>query len=323
MTTIDRCGYDRGMFGSHLSIAGGLVNALEKARAYGFDCVQVFTKNQRQWKAPPLRDAERDAWLGKLREMKWTTADEIGRTVSHNSYLVNLASPDRAVREKSVAMQREELRRCAALDIPFLVAHPGAHLGRSRPPGSPNPLREAPSKDELAGLKRIVRALDRLHRDLPGYRTITCLETTVGSGTNLGYDFAHLRFIRDSVREPERIAFCFDTCHVTAAGYDMTTDARAEAVLEEWDAICGLETLRVVHANDSAGAVGSRRDRHAHIGAGACGLECFRAVVNHPRLRRVPKVLETPKEDTAEGTPWDIVNVRKLKRLSAPAVVSR
>lgn len=305
------------MFGSHLSIAGGMTNALDSASSLGMDCVQVFTKNQRQWRATPLRDDDRDAWLSKLQNMEWDSVDVGGpaRVVSHNSYLINLASPDSETWEKSVRLQRIELERCEALHIPLCVSHPGAHLGDGVPAGHPLPLREPPTRDERAGLKRIVKALNRLHRELRGYNTRTCLETTAGSGTNLGGDFQHLAFIRDNVREPERIAFCFDTCHVTAAGYDMTTDAAAETTLQEFDDVCGREHLRVFHLNDSKHPVGSRKDRHEHIGDGLCGRSCFRAIVNDPTFDLVPKILETPKGENNRGQAWDSVNLRRLKRL--------
>lgn len=303
------------MFGSHLSIAGGLTNALDAARALELDCVQIFTKNQRQWRVKPLAEEDRDTWLAALAAQNWDSSVDPVRVVSHNSYLINMASPDPETRAKSIALQREEMERCEALHIPLLVAHPGAHLGESRAPKDPNQLEAVPSADERAGLERIAQSLDQLHRDLPGCRVITCLETTVGSGTNLGYAFHHLRFIRDHVSQPERIGFCFDTCHVTAAGYDMTTMPKAEAVLALWDEICGFENLRCFHFNDSVGAVGSRKDRHAHIGTGTCGESCFRSILNHPRLGDVPKILETPKEETDAGEPWDTVNIRRLKGL--------
>jgi deoxyribonuclease-4 len=303
------------VFGSHLSIAGGMVNALERADELRMDCVQVFTKNQRQWSAPPLDPAAAAAWHEKLKGLGWHRRRGPARVVSHNTYLINMASPDPAMWERSVALQRVEIERCETLSIPLCVAHPGAHLGAAPPAGTPHDLERAPTRDETAGLKRIAKALDRIHRDLPGYRALTCLETTTGSGSNLGYAFHHLAFIREHVKEPERVAFCLDTCHVTAAGYDMTTDARALAVLRRFDAVCGRGTLRVLHLNDSVGAVGSRRDRHAHIGHGTCGLSCFRTIVNRRSLARVPKILETPKEETERGVPWDVANVRRLKRL--------
>lgn len=312
------------LFGSHLSIAGGMVNALKEAAELKLDCVQVFTKNQRQWKATALKDEDRAAWLEELDRVQWRPApDKPARVVSHNSYLINLASPDKEIRAKSLALQRLEMELCESLEIPLLVAHPGAHLGAARPTKQPNDLEREPDADEAAGLQRIVQALDQLHRETAGYRTITCLETTVGSGTNLGYAFHHLARIRDAVRDPDRVAFCFDTCHVTAAGYDMTTDAAAESVLAEFDRVCGLSNLRVLHMNDSEGAVGSRKDRHAHIGHGTCGLSCFRAIVNHPALAAVPAILETPKEDDEHGRPWDQQNVERLKGLIHRPAISR
>jgi len=287
------------------------------------NCLQVFTKNQRQWKCTPLREDQCVPWRETLATMKWAACQSpaapslLDRIVSHNCYLINLASPDAANLSKSLATQRVEMENCERLSIPLLVTHPGAHLGQARPrrPWDGHPPAGRLMKDERLGLQRIARALDRLHRDLPGYRVITCLETTVGSGTNLGYDFHHLRLIRELVKEPERVAFCLDTCHVTAAGYDMTTDGGAAAVMDHWDSVCGLDHLRVIHINDSQAAVGSRIDRHAHIGEGRCGLACFRAVLNHPRLRGVPKILETPKGKTKRGTSLDLVNMRRLRRL--------
>ncbi|MCA9291589.1 MAG: deoxyribonuclease IV [Phycisphaerales bacterium] len=303
------------MYGSHLSVAGGMVNALDEAARLRLDCVQVFTKNQRQWSSRPLDEDAVRAWHTRRRELGWHRKRPRGRVVSHNSYLINLASPDPAAWRRSIDVQRIEMERCETLDIPFLVAHPGAHLGDARPTGTPHDLDAPPTKAERAGLTRIARALDRLHADLPGLKVVTCLETTVGSGSNLGYAFHHLAFIRDAVAAPDRVGFCLDTCHVTAAGYDMTTDDRAAAVLRLFNKTCGVKHLHVVHVNDSVGAVGSRKDRHAHIGEGCCGRSCFRAIVNHPRLRTVPKILETPKGEGPGGHPWDVINVRRLKRL--------
>jgi deoxyribonuclease-4 len=243
------------------------------------------------------------------------------RVVAHNSYLINLAQPDRWLWRKCVESQRIEVERCEALEIPCCVTHPGAHLSSARtPPGAATAkLNGSPSRHELAALKRIAKALDAIHGDLPGYRTITCLETTAGAGTNLGYDFHHLAFVRACVRQPERVGFCFDTCHVTAAGYDMSSADRARSVLEHWDDICGLENLRVFHLNDSRGAVGSRLDRHAHIGQGCCGLSCFRVIVNHPVFHYVPKILETPRGRDENGLEWDLVNLRRLRRMTRAA----
>lgn len=208
------------------------------------------------------------------------------------------------------------------MNIPLCVAHPGAHLGTAFPhkPGEPNILEGKPNADELGGLKRIVKALDAIHAALPGYRTVTCLETTVGSGTNLGYDFTHLAFIREHIKAPERVGICFDTCHVTAAGYDMSTPGNANSVLRKFASTCGSKNLRVFHFNDSQGAIGSRKDRHAHIGEGECGLSCFRTILGRAVYRSVPKILETPKGENSEGLEWDLVNIRQLKRLARRTV---
>ncbi len=304
------------MLGAHQSIAGGLVNALLAAEALHMDCVQVFTHNQRQWRVPALDARARDAWLDRLSTLGWHRRPR-RRVVSHASYLINLASPDPDLRLRSIALHRQELERCEELLIPACVVHPGAHLGRPRPPGRPE-LDGSLTPDERAGLERAASSLDAVHRGLPGCPVVTCLETTAGAGSTLGWDFDHLALIRRMVREPRRVAFCLDTCHVTAAGYDMSTAARAARVLRAFDRTCGLARLRVVHVNDSAAPTGSRRDRHAHIGRGTCGMACFRAILNCPRLAGVPKILETPKGTAPRGLDWDAVNLRTLRRLVGP-----
>ena len=293
-----------------------MTNALISAEAQNMDCVQVFTKNQRQWKTKPLLEEEVSKWLDKLSKMDWRGTN---RMVSHNSYLINMASPDSETWEKSVALQREELERCEQLEIPFLVSHPGARLGTPRKRGELNLLGTKPSKEELAGLERIAKALNRLHVELSGYSTLTCLETTVGSGTNLGYDFAHLGILRDLVAEPERVGFCLDTCHITAAGYDMTTPTNATKVLEQFDEDAGLKYIQVLHLNDSVGGIGSRLDRHAHIGEGTSGQSCFKAFLEHTHFDEVPKILETSKEENESGTSMDVVNIAKLRSMAKSA----
>jgi deoxyribonuclease-4 len=287
------------MFGSHLSIAGGLHHALERAQELGFESVQIFTKNQRQWAAPPLRDEQVDLWRQCLKQSK------LRQPVSHDSYLINLASPDRANREKSIRLFIDEVERCEALDIPWLVAHPGAHMGAG----------------EAVGLRRIARALDRVHKTLPGYRTVTCLENTAGQGTSLGWRFEHLNRIRELVREPRRIGICIDTAHALAAGYDLTSAAGARATLRELDDVAGWSNVRVIHVNDSKTALGSRVDRHAHIGHGHISVDAFGVIVR--KARRLPKILETPKEDAPDGRPWDLINVERLRGLMKSAVANR
>lgn len=295
------------MFGSHLSIAGGMVNALKEAERLGLDTVQVFTKNQQQWNAPPLKPDDVQAWLDKLAELGWTH-----RTVSHASYLINLASPDDELWRKSIDLMIVEIERCDTLSIPWLVHHPGAYT----------------RSDRDAGLRRIADAYAHLFERTPDSPTVMCLENTVGAGSVLGRPFEELAELRALISErtaaPHRVAFCFDTCHAHAGGYDLSSRAAGERALDEFDRVCGLEHLRVVHLNDSMGEAGSRRDRHTHIGAGTIGKgptarslrdSGFAAVVNRPELGGVPMVLETPKESTEAGTPMDVINVRRLTRL--------
>lgn len=291
------------MFGSHLSIAGSMVNALHEAEELGFDTVQVFTKNQQQWKAKPLDPVMVKEWLSELKRLGWEN-----RTVSHASYLINLASVNDELWRKSIDLMTDEIERCETLSIPFLVHHPGSHVGGEL--------------DE--GIRRIGEAYRELFKRTAGYRTVSCLEGTVGAGSTIGGPFEHLAKLRaiiaDGTGLPERIGFCLDTCHMHAFGYDMSTREGADAVFDEFVAKCGPGTLRAMHINDSKGACASRLDRHAHIGEGTIGKgkvsrSGFAAVVNRQELRDVPKILETPKEDNEKGVSWDRVNLRRLRAL--------
>ena len=303
--------------GSHLSTAGALRAAIDEAVSFKFGAVQIFTRNQRQWTPKPLaKDEIADFHAAR----KGTLFEDGRRIVSHNSYLVNLASPDDENLAKSIACERAELERCELLGVTVSVAHPGAHMnalgGAARKPKDPNELDAEPTADELAGLKRIAKAIDGIHRDLKGYKVRIALETTTGSGTNLGYAFHHLGRIRAMVKEPERIAYCIDTCHVFAAGYEVSTPAKAKATLERFDAEAGLAHVAALHINDSEAPFASRKDRHAHIGEGACGDAWFRAVLRHPAFAGIPKNLETEKGDAPDGRPWDIVNALRLAELA-------
>lgn len=281
------------MFGSHLSIAGGLHNALIDAEKLEMDCVQIFTKNQRQWKVKALDEEGLRLWQAHRR------GSRLKSVVSHDSYLINLASPDRANREKSIALFRHELLRCEQLEIPFLVTHPGAHM----------------KAGEAAGLKRVARSLDRLHKDLPGLRTVICLEITAGQGTTLGYCIEHLGRIIDSVKDPQRLAICLDTAHLLASGHDLRCAKATRDVLARIDDQVGIDLVKVLHLNDSKSEFGSRVDRHEHIGHGKVSMEAFRVIVNYPPFRKVPKILETAKLDHPDGRPWDAVNLERLRGL--------
>ena len=298
--------------GSHRSAAGGVGNAIREAVELGFDCVQLFTANQRQWKPRQPSKDECVDWFEAIQIAGWINPDE-HRVVSHNSYLVNLASPDTRARNKSIALQRSELERCEMLQIRLCVMHPGAHLGTKRSPREINNLEAQPSAEELAGIKRLAESLNQLHKDLPGYKVLTCLENTVGAGTTLGYNFNQLAATKELVRESDRVSFCIDTCHAVAAGYCMDTAEGAKKTLKFIDTYLGLEQVRVIHANDSLFPCGSRKDRHAHILDGLCGGACFHAITNVKLWKNVPMILETPKEGLYQGRDWDLENADRLR----------
>jgi len=289
------------MFGSHLSIAGGLHNALLEANRLGMDCVQVFTKNQRQWNAPPLKPDAVDQWHQALQD----TGIPPHAVVSHDSYLINLASPDPDTRKKSINLFLEEVRRCDAFSIPHLVTHPGAHLGKRDDPD-----------DEEAGLQRIVDSLDHVHDQLPDSQTLTCLETTAGQGTTLGHRHEHLAFIIDHVQAPHRLAVCIDTCHLIAAGHNLDSESGARQTLKDVEDAAGPNGIRVAHINDSKHPRGSRKDRHDHLGLGHIPQDALAAVLKRRSLKNVPKILETAKGDDPKGREWDAVNLKTMHDLA-------
>jgi deoxyribonuclease IV len=278
------------LFGAHMSIAGGHYRALEIARKYDCEALQVFTKNSNQWNAKELTEAD----IGLFQ-------DTLGRTrvralLAHDSYLINLASPDKTLFRRSVEAFVVEVQRAERLGLHYLVTHPGAHVGCG----------------EEAGLARVATALNEVHRRCPGYRVQVLLETTAGQGSCLGHRFEHLAAILEQVAQPERVGVCFDTCHVFAAGYPLAPEPAYRATMRQFDKIIGLERLKAFHMNDSLRPLGSRVDRHAHIGRGCLGLEPFRLLINDRRFRRHPMLLETPKEDGRRD--MDRINLQTLRR---------
>jgi deoxyribonuclease-4 len=280
------------VFGSHLSIAGGMHHALLSAEKYGMDTVQVFTKNQQQWKCRPLDQACIDEWSKHQRRLNFK------KTVSHDSYLINLASMDDALWKKSVDLFVEEVTRCKLLGIPYLVTHPGAHLGNG----------------EETGLKRVAKALDVVHQRVGPCDVITCLEITAGQGSSLGYRLEHLAEIIELVKEPKRLGVCLDTAHLFAAGYDFRGRKYAK-FRKELASTIGLKRVKVLHLNDSKKSLGSRVDRHDHIGRGQIGLDGFRPIVRDDAFAKVPKILETPKAKAEDGREWDEINLETLRSL--------
>jgi deoxyribonuclease IV len=259
--------------GAHMSIAGGIDKAITRGVDVGCDTIQVFTKSTNQWHAKPLTGEDIDAYK--------RARDESGiePVVAHDSYLINLASHEPDMLERSREAFLVEMQRCDALKIPYLVMHPGSHLG----------------KGVDAGVERVAESFDWLHAQAPDSPLTVLLETTAGQGTNLGFTFQQLRDIIDRTAEGGRLGVCLDTCHVFAAGFDITTKEGYGETFEEFDRVLGLDRLKVIHLNDSKKDLGSRVDRHEQIGMGALGLEPFRMLVNDERLRHVPMILETPK----------------------------
>lgn len=264
---------DRPLLGAQMSIAGGLSNALHAGETIGCEAVQIFTKSSRQWAAAPLGEEE----VRTFKAVKEKSGIHI--VVAHDSYLLNLGAPDSGLRKKSIDAFADEMTRCEALEIPFLIAHPGAHTGQG----------------EKAGLRTIARSLDQIHRRCGGFKTRVALELTAGQGTNLGYRFEHIRNIIDSVKESERLRVCFDTEHVFAAGYDIRTREDYERTFTEFDEIIGIKLLTAFHLNDSKKEFHSRVDRHELIGKGHIGIEAFRFLMNDERFYGLPMCLETPK----------------------------
>ena len=279
-------------FGSHMSMAGGHDRAVRAAHAVGFASVQVFTKSNNQWRAAPLTDAHASAFRAALDETG------VADPVAHASYLINLGSPDDALWEKSIASLVVEVERSEALGIGDLVIHPGAHVGAG----------------EEAGLARIARGLDEVHRRTRGVATRIALETTAGQGSCLGHRFEHLGRLLGLVEEPERLGVCVDTCHIFASGYPLGTPSEYHDTMGALDRIVGLGRVRVLHLNDSLKPLGSRVDRHAGIGRGHLGLAPFRHLVNDPRFAAIPMILETPKGEDG-GQDLDAVNLGVLRGL--------
>jgi deoxyribonuclease-4 len=284
------------MLGAHVSISGGVDKAPANGGKLGCEAIQVFTRNQMQWKASALTTNEIAGFRQGL------VSRRINVAVSHDSYLINLGSSDKETLQKSLVAFAEELERCEQLGIPYLVFHPGAHVGAG----------------EGEGIKRIAESLNRVLSQKKGYGTQLLLETTAGQGTSLGYRFEHLAEILSAVVERGRIGICVDTCHLFAAGHDLRTLSSYETTLQQLDQIVGLKKVKAFHLNDSKKELGSRVDRHENIGKGALGLEPFRFLVNDPRFTGIPMLLETPGGDEAYRR-----NLRTLRSLLAQPVEKR
>ncbi len=263
------------MLGAHMSISGGVYKAPEKARELTCDCMQIFSKNQMQWRSKLISDEDAERFRKALKEQ------EIQETVIHDSYLINLGSPDRDLLQKSRDAFLDEMSRARKLGVRYLIFHPGAHVGSG----------------EKEGLTRIAESLDWARKEFDSYDVELLLEITAGQGSVLGQTFEQLAKIIDGMEDPKATGICFDTCHAFAAGYDVKSEEGYEETMAKLEDVIGIDQLKAVHLNDSKGKRGERKDRHEQIGEGHIGLDGFRNVMNDGRLEGVPMVLETPKGD--------------------------
>jgi deoxyribonuclease-4 len=278
--------------GAHMSIAGGYYKALDAAAALGMDACQLFTKNNNQWRAKPLTIED----IRLFDAARKRTG--ISRLIAHDCYLINLASPNDSLYRQSVEAFVVEMERAEAFGLDGLVTHPGACVGCT----------------EEEGLRRVAKALDEVHQRCPGFHVRVLLENTAGQGTSLGHRFEHLAEIIRLTNEPERIGVCVDTCHLFAAGYPLAPVKAYKATWKEFDRIVGLAKIEAFHLNDSKKTLGSRVDRHAHIGRGEMGLEPFRLLLNDRRFRKLPMLLETEKGEE-NGEELDAINLHTLRSL--------
>lgn len=276
--------------GAHMSISGGLHLAVDRAVAAGCNVLQIFTRNSNQWKGKPVSESDAALFRTKF------AASGLHEVVSHDIYLINLAAPPGETRDKSLIAFRDELETCARLGIAKVVMHPGSHL--ADPPQT--------------GLARVIEAFDQLFSEVPQFEGRVLIETTAGQGSNLGRTFEELGALIHGSRFPEKFGVCFDTCHTFAAGYDTATEDGYRDTMEQFDRVIGLARLQCFHLNDSKKGLGSRVDRHEHIGQGTLGLNPFRFILNDPRFTAIPKILETPKGDDDE---MDSVNLGVLRGL--------
>jgi deoxyribonuclease-4 len=279
------------LIGAHTSISGGVSTSIDRAEKLGFTAIQIFTKNNSQWDAKPLSNVEIERFRNKLYK------SHIKFIQAHDSYLINLCAKDKGLLKKSRESFIEELERCEQLGIPYLNFHPGTHGGQG----------------EDDGLAIIAESINMAHEKTKAANISTMLETTAGQGTSLGYIFEHLRAIIDRVDIPERMSVCIDTAHIFAAGYDITSPKKYKQVMRQFDDIIGLDLLKAIHMNDSKKELGSRVDRHEHIGKGFIGKAGFKIIMRDGKLAHVPKILETPKGKTQLE---DLKNMKVLLSLS-------
>ncbi|MEO7274985.1 MAG: deoxyribonuclease IV [Vicinamibacterales bacterium] len=293
--------------GAHLSIAGGLPRAIDRAVATRCEALQIFTKSAGQWRARVLPPEEIAQFRARVEETG------IHPVVAHNSYLINLAAADPVLRAQSIGALGEELDRAESLGLFGLVMHPGSYTTGTEP----------------GGLELIADGLAEVLRARPHAQALVLLEHTAGQGTNLGHRFEHLAAILARLDGSPRVGVCLDTCHLLAAGYDLSSENGYRETFESFDRLVGIGRIRAFHLNDSKKPCGSRVDRHEHIGRGHLGPDAFRRLLTDPRFAALPMLLETPKLDTpdsrrkSDADPYDLRNLRTLRRLLPNAARAR
>jgi deoxyribonuclease-4 len=279
------------LLGAHFSIAGGLHKAVLTASEYGCTALQIFTKNATTWKERTLSHQE----IERFNEVRELAA--IQSICSHASYLINLASPESIKYDRSLKALENELLRSSLLSIPYVIMHPGSHMGAG----------------EDKGLQRIAQGINTIFDRSPNITCRLLLEATAGQGSSLGHTFEQLARISDSVEAKERVGVCFDTCHVFAAGYDIRGKKAYQGTMQSLDRIIGIDRLCVIHLNDAKKGLAARVDRHEHIGEGKIGIDAFGFIMNDARLKTVPKILETPKKKGSID--YDQINLNRLRAL--------
>lgn len=278
------------IIGAHVSMAGGVEKAVTNALQLGCETFQIFTKNQNQWKEKIYTEAEIDLFRSHLNQSKLNA----NLLAAHDSYLINLCSPEKELLEKSQSAFLQEAKRCLALGIPYLIFHPGSHVG----------------KGEEWGIQMISKSINLVLEKLESNRVMFLLETTAGQGSNLGYRFEQLLQILEGITEPERVGICVDTCHIFAAGYDIRKEEDYLYTIGKLDSVFGLNKIRAFHLNDCKSEFGSRVDRHEPVGQGKIGLKTFQLLMRDPRFENTPGYLEIPGGDDAFKK-----DIKTLKRL--------
>jgi len=280
------------LLGAHMSIEGGVENAPLRGKKAGCQVIQIFTKNNNRWNSRQLTDKD----IENFKKNSFDTG--VIPSASHTAYLINLASPNTEIYKKSLDAFFDEMERAERLGLPYLIFHPGAHLGSG----------------EDAGLKKIADSINVLLKKADGFKLMLLLETTAGQGSHLGYKFEHLSEIIETVDEKEKIGVCLDTCHIFAAGYDISNEYGYKKTFEDFNKIIGIDRLKAFHINDSKKGLGSRVDRHEHIGKGRIGLTAFRLLLNDRRFENIPMILETPKGKTMREDKRNLSVLRMLKK---------